>query len=138
MKLKETDQNVAEFIGNIESDKKREDALILLTTFNEISNFPAKMWYGNIIGFGTYHYVYKSGHEGNAPIVAFSPRKAKISLYLALDPNKKDELLSKFGKYTMGKLCIYVNKLADIDLEVLKEIIKESINYINKIYPEDK
>ncbi len=84
LKTKETDENVIEFIEKVESQKKREDAYRLLQLFTEATGFEAKMWGPSIIGFGAYHYVYKTGHEGDAPLVGFSPRKAKISLYFAL------------------------------------------------------
>ena len=83
LKMKETDHSVIEFIENfVENPKKREDAYQLLDIFTETTGLPAKMWGRSIIGFGSYHYVYKSGHEGDAPLVGFSPRKAKISLYI--------------------------------------------------------
>ena len=90
VKTKETDANVIEFIEAVESPKKREDAYRLLDIFTETTGFEAKMWGPSIIGFGSYHYVYQSGHEGDAPLVGFSPRKAKISLYFAPEtPNGK-------------------------------------------------
>ena len=107
-KTKETDSSVIEFIENVDNPKKREDAYKLLDIFTETTGFEAKMWGPSIIGFGTYHYKYESGHEGDAPLVGFSPRKAKISLYFATGDTKREELLKDFGKHTSGKkLCLH-------------------------------
>lgn len=135
-KKKETDNSVVEFIEQVDSPKKREDAYRLLDIFEETSGFPAKMWGPSIIGYGSYHYRYASGHEGDAPLVGFSPRKAKISLYFAPGDDKREELLKNFGKHTAGKGCVYINKIADIDVEVLKQLIRESIVFLNETYPD--
>jgi hypothetical protein len=134
LKTKETDNSVIEFIELVDSPKKREDAYRLLDIFTETTGFEAKMWGQSIIGFGSYHYKYDSGHEGDAPLVGFSPRKAKISLYFAPGAPKREELLKQFGKHTTGKACVYVNKVADIDVDVLKALINESISFLQKIY----
>lgn len=135
LKTKETENSVIEFIERVENLKKREDAYKLLDIFAETTGFPAKMWGPSIIGFGSYHYKYESGHEGDAPLVGFSPRKAKISLYMAPGVPKREELLKDFGKYTTGKGCVYINKVADIDVDVLKELINQSVLFLNKTYP---
>jgi hypothetical protein len=134
-KTKETDQSVLEFIETVENPKKREDAYKLLDIFTETSGYEAKMWGPSIIGFGSYHYKYATGHEGDAPLVGFSPRKAKTSLYFAPGDTNREELLSRFGKHTSGKACIYVNKVDDIDIEVLKELIQQSIRFLQDMYP---
>ncbi|MFD1778539.1 DUF1801 domain-containing protein [Fredinandcohnia salidurans] len=136
LKTKENDASVIEFIESVESPKKKEDAYKLLDIFTEASGYPAKMWGTSIIGFGSYHYKYASGHEGDAPLVGFSPRKAKISLYFATGDTKREELLEKFGKHTTGKACVYINKIADIDIDVLKELITQSITFLQDMYPE--
>lgn len=135
LKTKETDNSVIEFIEQVDSPKKREDAYRLLDIFTETTGFEAKMWGPSIIGFGSYHYKYESGHEGDAPLVGFSPRKAKISLYFQPGDAKREELLSNFGKYTTGKACVYINKVADINVDVLKEMINRSISVTTKLYP---
>ncbi|MBU5210497.1 DUF1801 domain-containing protein [Heyndrickxia oleronia] len=135
LKTKENDHSVMEFIENIENPKKREDAYQLLDIFTETTGYPAKMWGTSIIGFGSYHYKYKSGHEGDAPFVGFSPRKAKISLYLATGEPKREELLNQLGKHTTGKACVYVNKLSDIDVTILKSLIDQSVNFLKVTYP---
>ncbi len=136
LKTKETDNSVLEFIENVDSPKKREDAYRLLDLFTETSGYEAKMWGPSIIGFGSYHYKYDSGHEGDAPLVGFSPRKAKISLYFATGDSERSQLLEKFGKHKAGKACVYINKVADIDEEVLKQLIDESVVFLKKTYPD--
>lgn len=135
LKTKENDKSVIEFIENVESKKKREDAYKLLDIFTEATGYPAKMWGESIIGFGSYHYKYKTGHEGVSMLVGFSPRKAKISLYFAPGESKREEILQRFGKHTSGKACVYINKVDDIDVEVLKELIHESIKFLRETYP---
>jgi hypothetical protein len=135
LKTKETNNSVIEFIESVENLKKQENAYQLLDIFTETTGYTAKMWGPSIIGFGTYHYKYASGHEGDAPLVGFSPRKAKISLYFAAGDPKREELLKSFGKYASGKSCIYINKMADIDSNVLKALIKQSVSFLKETYP---
>ncbi|MBE4907547.1 DUF1801 domain-containing protein [Bacillus luteolus] len=134
LKTKETENSVIEFIEKVDNPKKREDAYKLLDIFTETTGYPAKMWGPSIIGFGSYHYKYASGHEGDAPLVGFSPRKAKISLYFATGVTERDELLKDFGKHTSGKACVYINKVADIDVYVLEALIKQSIAFLQRTY----
>ncbi|MFC5465483.1 DUF1801 domain-containing protein [Lederbergia graminis] len=136
-KMKETNNSVIEFIEKVESEKKKADAYELLQIFEEVTGYEAKMWGPSIIGFGSYHYKYASGREGDAPLVAFSPRKAKISLYLDYEGEERDKFLENFGKHTKSKACIYVNKLADIDINVLKELIKHTVEKYKKLYPSE-
>ncbi|MGD6833005.1 DUF1801 domain-containing protein [Sutcliffiella halmapala] len=135
LKTKENDRSVVEFIENVENPTKREDAYKLLDIFTETTGFQAKMWGPSIIGFGSYHYKYPTGHEGDAPLVGFSPRKAKISLYFATGDSKREELLENFGKHTTGKACVYINKLADVDVAVLKRLIEQSVRFLQDTYP---
>lgn len=137
-KTKETDADVIEFIEAVENPKKRQDAYRLLEIFEEVSGHEAKMWGPSIIGFGSYHYVYATGHQGDAPLVGFSPRKAKISLYTATSKGEHEPLLKELGKHTSGKACIWVNKVDDIDEEVLKKMITRSIADIQELYPANK
>lgn len=137
LKTKETDRSVIEFIEGVDHPKKREDAYKLLDIFTETSGYEAKMWGPSIIGFGRYHYKYPTGHEGDAPLVGFSPRKAKISLYFATGDTEREQLLEKFGKHTSGKACVYINKLDDIDVDVMKELIHQSITFLQNMYPEN-
>ncbi|MBY0222247.1 DUF1801 domain-containing protein [Sporosarcina aquimarina] len=138
LKTKETDDSVIEFIERVENLKKREDAYRLLDIFTETTGHEAKMWGPSIIGFGSYHYVYKTGHEGEAPLVGFSPRKAKISLYFATGDPEREQLLESFGKHTSGKACVYINKVLDIDVEVLKDLIRQSVTFLQEFYPKEQ
>lgn len=135
LKTKENDRSVVEFIENVENPTKREDAYKLLDLFTETTGYQAKMWGPSIIGFGSYHYKYPTGHEGDAPLVGFSPRKAKISLYFATGDTQREELLENFGKHTTGKACVYINKLADVDVAVLKKLIEQSVRFLQDTYP---
>jgi hypothetical protein len=137
LKTKENDNSVIEFIENVDSPKKRDDAYRLLDIFTETTGYPAKMWGPSIIGFGSYHYKYESGHEGDAPLVGFSPRKAKISLYFATGDTERETLLQEFGKHTSGKACVYINKVADIDVHVLKALINQSVKFLQELYPDN-
>ncbi|CAN7395524.1 DUF1801 domain-containing protein [Rossellomorea sp. LjRoot5] len=137
LKTKQNDESVIEFIEGVENPKKKEDAYRLLDIFSEATGFEAKMWGASIIGFGSYHYKYKTGHEGDAPLVGFSPRKSKISLYFATGDSEREKLLESFGKHTSGKGCVYINKVADVDETVLKQLIHQSVNFLQQTYPED-
>lgn len=137
LKTKETDSSVIEFIESIDNPRKREDAYKLLDIFTDTTGYEGKMWGTSIIGFGKYHYKYKSGHEGDAPLVGFSPRKAKISLYLATGDTQRDKLLKDFGKHTTGKACVYINKVADIDVDILMALICQSVSFLKETYPNE-
>ncbi|MFY3791030.1 DUF1801 domain-containing protein [Ureibacillus sp. MALMAid1270] len=134
-KTKETDNSVIEFIESVDNPKKREDAYKILKIFEETTGYEAKMWGPSIIGFGSYHYKYDTGHEGDAPLAGFSPRKAKFSLYFSPTLPNREEILSRFGKHTTGKACVYINKLADVDEDVMRELIVRDMEYVQKIYP---
>jgi hypothetical protein len=132
-KTTKTDENVQDFINSFAStEQKKKDSFELIEIFKEITGEEPRMWGPSIIGFGQYHYKYNSGHEGNAPVLGFSPRKAAFSLYIYSDTEKSNSLLPELGKFKMGKACIYVNKLADINLPILKELCIESIKFINE------
>ncbi|WP_316633391.1 DUF1801 domain-containing protein [uncultured Flavobacterium sp.] len=134
-KTTETENSVTDFVNAVEEETKRKDSFELIKIMQEVTGFEPKMWGPSIIGFGSYHYKYASGREGDAPLVGFSPRKAAISLYAYASPERKEELLSKFGKYKAAKGCIYIKKVADIDVEILKKMITASVEYLNKLYP---
>lgn len=128
-----TDVNPMEFINTyVDNPLKKEDSFKLIELMRECSGDEPKMWGPTIIGFGSYHYKYTSGHQGDAPIIGFSPRKAAFSLYVYSDTEKSNVLLKELGKFKMGKACIYVKKLSDINLNILQELCLESIEYIEK------
>ncbi|MBX2828224.1 MAG: DUF1801 domain-containing protein [Flavobacteriaceae bacterium] len=132
-KTTETTVDVFDFIeGYVDKDQKKQDSFKLIELLSEWSGFPPKMWGPTIIGFGSYHYKYASGHEGDAPMLGFSPRKAQFSLYVYSKTEKSDALLKDLGKFKMGKACIYMKKLEDIDISVLKGLCMESIAYLNE------
>ena len=138
LKTKETDISVTSFLNAFtNSEQKREESLKLIALMQQITGFEPKMWGPSIIGFGHYHYKYASGHEGDMPLVGFSPRKAAFSLYVFTGLEEHQHLLEHLGKFKMGKACIYVNKLADIDLEVLTTLAKETIHYLKLKYGEN-
>ncbi|RYZ19331.1 MAG: DUF1801 domain-containing protein [Chitinophagaceae bacterium] len=129
-----TEQNVTAFIKTWADEKRHEDSFKLIEWMQAASGHEAKMWGPSIIGFGNYHYKYDSGHEGDAPMVGFSPRKAAISLYVYTGHEDHKHLLEGLGKFKMGKACIYVNKLTDIDEKKLKQLMKETIKFLKSKY----
>lgn len=130
-----TNVDVADFIQTfVDSDRKKSESFMLIELMEKWSGYKAKMWGPSIIGFGSYHYKYASGHEGDAPIIGFSPRKAAFSLYVYTPSPENEALLDSFGKFKMSKACIYVNKLSDIDLNVLENICKASLNHFRLHY----
>ena len=130
-----TTRNVKDFIGEIENETKRDESYQLIEIFRELTGFEPVMWGPSIVGFGSYHYKYESGHEGDAPLTGFSPRKDAFAIYLATAFNKKEELLKELGKHKTGAGCLYVKKLDDIKLPVLKKLITHSVAHIKKLYP---
>lgn len=132
VKTTENNSSVEEFIKSTTSDERQKDAFTILKLMEKLSGFKPKMWGPAIIGFGSYHYKYESGREGDAPIIAFSPRKNAFTLYLSSTFKNREELLKKFGKYTNSKHCIYFKKIADINLEILSTMIKNSLETENK------
>lgn len=113
-----------EFIASVEHPTRRADGEVLLELMEEVTGKPPVMWGPTIVGFDEYFYRYDSGHEGTAPMVGFSPRKASLSLYGIKEAPESAELLAKLGKHKTAVACVYVNKLADIDMEVLKELVR--------------
>ncbi|RED99755.1 DUF1801 domain-containing protein [Marinoscillum furvescens] len=133
LKTQPHDGSVTEFLNSIESETKREDSFAIKEMMEEITGAPAVMWGSSIIGFGSYHYQYKSGRSGEWFLCGFSPRKQSLTLYLMSGFDAIDSYLNKLGKHKKSKGCLYINRLTDIDLMVLKELITESVN---KLRPE--
>ena len=133
-----TRESVDQFLDKVEDESKRDDCLELSTLISQQTGFKPAMWGPAIVGFGSYHYKYDSGREGDAPLVAFSPRKTAIVLYLSMEPDKKATFLKKLGKHKLGGGCIYVKKLEDIDVVILNKMIDVSVKYLKKKYPENK
>ena len=127
LKTKPTDASVEEFLDAVDHPQKKADSFELLKIMKEVTQEEPIMWGTTIIGFGSYHYRYASGREGDWPIVGFSPRKRSLTVYLTPGLDEIGDLLGKLGKHRVGKGCLYINKLSDVDTDVLKEIIKKSI-----------
>ena len=136
-KTKPTEVPVKDFIDKVDGEQVRDDCRTLVKMMKKVTGSPAKMWGPSIVGFGKYHYKYASGHEGEAPLAGFSPRKGNLTVYTAGFPNK-DSLLKKLGKAKTSKACIYIKKLEDIDMDILEKIVKESFDHTRKLYPDKK
>lgn len=136
LKTKENKADVYEFIDNYaNTERKRKDSIDLVKIFENTAGYSAKMWGDSIIGFGKYHYKSeRSRQEGDWFMVGFSPRKTAISLYIYSDTKENQELLKSLGKYKMGKSCIYVKKLEDIDTGVLEKIIRSTMEFLEEKY----
>jgi len=138
IKTQQHDADVIEFINSFaDTEQKKQDSYELLKFMEKVTGYKPKMWGPSIIGFGNYHYKYDSGREGDAPLVGFSPRKAAISLYVYsgyLGCSEQESLLKDLGKFKMGKACIYVKKLSDINQDTLKTLIKTTINFLETKY----
>ena len=134
VKTQFTADDVYAYIDDLDNDQKKKDSLALIELMEVATGEPAKMFGPSIIGFGQYHYKYATGHQGDAPLLGFSPRKAAISLYVFTGCEEHKHLLEGFGKFKMGKACIYIKKLDDINLDVLKNIMQESIAFISDKY----
>ena len=136
LKTKQTNVDVSEFINQFaESEQKRSDSFELLKLMQDVTGYEPKMWGATMIGFGSYHYKSeRSRQEGDWPLIGFSPRKAAISLYVYTGAAAHEHLLADLGKYKMGKACIYVKRLSDINQDVLKKLMKETIAYLKAKY----
>lgn len=132
-KTTETTVSVTDFIHSfVDNEQKKADSFQLIELMKEWSGFEPKMWGPTIIGFGSYHYKYATGHEGDAPIIGFSPRKSEFSLYVFMPTEENKHLLNNLGKFKMGKACIYVKKLSDINIDALEILCKTTFAYINE------
>lgn len=130
LKTQPNSDDIAGFINQIKERTKREDSYVLMQIMEEVTGESAVMWGSSIIGFGKYHYRYESGREGDWFLTGFSPRKQALSIYIMGGFSRYEELMNGLGKYKTGKGCLYVKKLSDIDLDSLKDLITESINYL--------
>jgi hypothetical protein len=134
LKTKPTRSSVAKYIAAIADEERRRDCKALVKLMRDITNQPAVLWGPSIVGFGAYHYKYASGHEGDMCITGFSSRKPNLSIYIiAMGPAQR-KLLAKLGKHKMAKGCLYVRRLEDIDLDVLRQLVSGSIAEIRKLF----
>ena len=134
LKTKRNDASVEAFIESIPDEQKKADSKVLLDMMGRLSNSEPEMWGPSIIGFSNYHYVYKSGREGDWFKCGFSPRKQALTLYIMTGTKKHEEILQRLGKYKTGKSCLYIKRLDQVDMQVLEELIRSSIDYIDNKY----
>jgi hypothetical protein len=134
LKTKKNNLSVSKFLNNIEDKDKRKDSKEIVKIIKEITKEKSKMWGSSIIGFGSYHYKYKSGQEGDWMLIGFSPRKQNLSLYVMSDHKNIKDLLDKLGPHKTGVSCIYIKKLEDIHIPTLKKIIRQSYKETKKQY----
>lgn len=133
LKTKQTNQSVEKFLKSIAEVGTRDDCLTIMQIMKQATRAEPKMWGTSIVGFGTYHYKYASGREGDWPLTGFSPRKQNLTLYIMPGFTRYEELMQKLGKYKTGKSCLYIKKLADVNMSVLKQLVKQSVEHMRKI-----
>ena len=129
LKTKLSDASVEVFLDGIADEAKRRDSYAILAMMQEVTGVEAKMWGDSIVGFGSYHYKYASGREGDWMLVGFSPRKQNLTVYIMSGFEQYDQLLQRLGKHSTAKSCLYIKRLADVDLVVLRELVKLSVDH---------
>jgi hypothetical protein len=134
LKTKVNDASVDKFLRGVTDETKREDSYKIVAMMKKATQAEPKMWGTSIIGFGDYHYKYESGREGDYFLTGFSPRKQNLTLYILGGFDEHEELLNKLGKYSLGKGCLYIKKLEDVDTKVLNELVRRSVKKIAKAY----
>lgn len=130
LKTRRHDGDVERFLNQVDHDRRREDAFKVLDLMRDVTGEPATMWGDSIIGFGSYHYHYASGREGDWFLTGFSPRKQNLTLYIMSGFDAYEALLKKLGKFKTGKSCLYINKLEDVDMDVLRELVRQSAEHM--------
>ena len=136
-KTQPTESSVKAFLDEIEDENRRRDSKAVLALMKRVTNARPKLWGTSIIGFGTYRYKYASGREGSAPVAGFAPRKNDVTVYIMPGFARHDALRAKLGKHTAGKSCLHIKRLSDVDLEVLEELVAESVEHMKAAYPTD-
>ncbi len=132
LKTQPNDKSVEAYLNSIDPQTKREDSIAILQLMQEVTGEPPQMWGDSIIGFGRYHYKYASGREAEWFLTGFAPRKQSLTLYIMDGFDGYDELMGKLGKHSTGKSCLYVKKLEDVDENVLRELVKQSVNHMRE------
>ena len=138
LKTKLNDASVDDFLNSIKDEQARQDCQTIAEIMRKATNAEPKMWGSSIVGFGSYHYKYASGREGDWMLTAFSPRKQNITLYIYGGFEGRDEMLAELGKHSCGKGCVYIKRLSDVHLPTLKKLIKASVNHMLKTNPPEK
>ena len=134
-KTQRNDGDVLAYLESVDNKRRREDSLVVLELMEEETGEPAEMWGTSIVGFGSYHYKYESGREGDFMLAGFAPRKQALTLYIMGGHERHAELFAKLGKHRTGSSCLYINKLADVDLKVLREIVSASVAHMRREHP---
>lgn len=134
-KTKPTPVSVEAFIDAVENPVRRDDAKVVCAMLERLTGQPPQMWGPSIIGFGSYHYTYDSGHEGDMCRLGFSPRKAELVLYILTGGPDEAEKLTRLGKHKTGKSCLYIKKLSDVDMAVLEELSRDRLDHMEQAYP---
>ena len=132
LKTKRNKGDVEAFLNSVQDEKKRHDSFTILELMKKTTGKQPEMWGDSIIGFGSYHYKYASGREGDWFVTGFSPRKQNLTLYIMSGFDEYEQLLSKLGKHSTGKSCLYIKKIEDVDMDVLKELVKQSVEHMEK------
>jgi hypothetical protein len=132
LKTQENDASVNDYLNSVEDEKKREASFKVKELMEEVTGEEARMWGDSIVGFGHYHYKYASGREGEWMLTGFAPRKRNLTLYIMSGFEEYDDLMQKLGKHSTGKSCLYINKLEDIDLDVLRELVDKSVQHMRE------
>lgn len=138
LKTQKTTQSVKKFIASIEDDSRRLDCEALCSLMRDITGCEPVMWGSSIVGFDEYSYTYASGQSGNWPITAFSPRKQNLTIYITDGYDNYHALLEKLGPHTLGKSCLYLKRLGDVDMEILRDLIQQSVEYMRHEYPKKR
>ena len=134
-KTKKTAASVKDFLNSVPDERKRKDSFAILKLMQEVTGAKPAMWGPSIVGFGSYHYKYASGREADWPLAGFSPRKQNLTLYIMAGFDGYGELLGKLGKHKTGKVCVYINRLEDVDLATLKELVRRSVEHMRRRNP---
>jgi len=135
LKTTPNDASVEAFLDGVADERKRQDSYAILAMMQEVTGVKARMWGDSIVGFGSYHYKYASGREADWPLVGFSPRKQNLTLYIMSGFEQYDELLGRLGKYSTGKACLYIKRLQDVDLAMLRELVRQSAEHMASTNP---
>lgn len=132
LKTQKNEADVEAYLQSVEHEKRRQDSFTVLELMKEVTGEDPKMWGSSIVGFGDYHYKYESGREGEWFLAGFAPRKNALTLYITAGFDEYGELMANLGKYKTGKSCLYINKIEDVDLEVLRELVSKSADHVAK------
>lgn len=129
LKTRPTDDSVETFLAGVTDEKRRADARAVMEIMHEVTGEPPRLWGGSMIGFGSYHYRYESGREGDWFLTGVSPRKGALTVYIMAGFERYDELMGRLGKHSTGRSCLYIKRLDDIDVDVLRELIDRSVRH---------